>query len=208
MGFLAFASSWRVAGPLFAAASLVGWAVGTSLTAIYTFRQEPELVDTVVIRAATYRAAMREWLAGGRGFPVGKTVVEHIRELAIYLILALVSANLLGLFMGAVLLNFMNAWVASALGVARRQGTVVTLAWPIWSIVRVLSYIALGVAAAGPLAALGGYPGDPGQLRWLWIVGGSGVVLDLILKLTLSSRVGRALAAATEFKGETCDAEV
>ena len=193
---------------MFAAAAVVGWAVGTSLTAIYTFRKEPVDVDATVLRASAYRATMRDWLSSGTGFAPGPTFVAHVKELAIYLAVALASANLLGLLMGAVLLNFMNAWVASVLAAGRREGAVVLLAWPVWSVVRVLSFILLGTAAAGPLAGLAGYPGDPLQLRWLWMVGGVGVALDLVLKLALSSRCGRALAAATDFEGEACEPDV
>ena len=81
------------------------------------------------------------------------------------------------------------------------------VAWPVWSVVRVVAFVLLGAAAAGPLAALAGYPGDPVQLRWLWIAGGSGVVADLVLKLTLSPACGRALAAATDFGGPTCETD-
>jgi hypothetical protein len=204
MGFLAFAASWRTTGPLYAAATVVGWAAGTTLVAIHTFRREGTDVDAIVLRAATYRATMRAWLQSGGGFPPGATLLAHARELALYLLLAAASANLLGLLMGAVLLNSMNAWVATVLGAARQPGTAAIYAWPVWSVVRVLAFILLGAAAAAPLAALAGHPGDPAQLRVLWIAGGAGIVLDLVLKLTLAPACGRKLAAATEFGGDRC----
>ena len=156
---LAFASSWRVAGPLFAAAAVVGWAAGTTLTSIYTFRTEAHAVDGMVFRAAEYRAAMRRWLDSGRGFPAGSTIVAHVRELAIYLVAAVATANLLGLLMGAVLLNFMNAWVASVLGAARGAGTVtraepLTTIDPLAPMVTAASVTSLASASIAPLKSL------------------------------------------------------
>ena len=46
---------------------------------------------------------------------------------------------------------------------------------------------------------------DPLQLRVLWIVGAVGIVLDLLLKLTLSPVVGRRLADATDFAAAAAD---
>jgi len=200
-GFFAFAASWRVVGPHRAALAELGWVLGTTVVALYVFRAEPAHVDERVWRAATYRREMLRWLRSGHG-PESRpsaTVVRHLAELAIYLAAALVSGNLLALMLGAVLLNYMNAYVARLLSVAKNGWSVGALAWNVWSIVRVAAYVALGVAATAPLAARWGYPALPGAVDPYWIAGGIGVLLDLLLKLSLSKVCGRRLRAALDW---------
>ena len=199
-GFVAFAAAWRVAGAGFAALAVAGWAIGCTLVSISVFRREPERVERQVLRARAYRHTMFEWLRTGRG-PEARplaTAGTHAVELVLYVTAAALTVNLLSIVMGAVLLNYMNAYVARLLEAATREWTVRWLAWNVWSIVRVSSYVMLGSAAAGPLAARLGFPAEPAQLLWLAIGGGVGVVLDLVLKLALSRRHGRMLAAAID----------
>jgi hypothetical protein len=200
MGFLAFLYAWTLFGPLSAAMAVMGWAVGTSLPAVATFRRHPATVDARVLRAASYRGEMLAWLRSGVGpeaFP-RRTALAHLRELAAYLLAAAATANAGALVLGAVLLNYMNAYVARLLGAARRPWTVRLLAWNVWSLVRVLGYVLLGVAAAAPVLRWTGRPGDPAEIRALALTGAFAVMLDLLLKLLLSPSAGRRLAAAVD----------
>jgi len=200
LGWVGFATAWRVGGAFAGADAILGWAAGTTVISLGRFRREPETVDRIVLRAVPYRAAMFEWLRTGRGPEARpfRTALEHARELAIYLIAAVSSANLLSIAMGAVLLNYMNAYVARLGESARRRWVVRLLAWNVWSIVRVVAYVLLGVAAAAPLAERAGFPANPEQMKLLWLAGLGGAALDLILKLSLSRFCGRQLASAVE----------
>jgi hypothetical protein len=100
--------------------------------------------------------------------------------------------------MGAVLLNYMNAYVATLVRAARRRATVLLLAWNVWSVVRVVAYVALGAAAASPLLRLAGRRVDTAAVHALAWAGAAGVVVDLVLKLALSRPCGRALAGAID----------
>jgi len=197
-GFLAFASAWRFDGAFAGTQAVLGWAIGASAAAIGTFKREPDDVDRRVLRAKQYREMMFDWLRTGRGpesTPL-KTAGDHLRELVLYVAAAVLTANFLALVMGAVLLNYMNAYVAVLLRAARDPWTVRLLSWNSWSIVRVVAYVALGSASAAPIATWLGFPAHPLELRWLWILGGTGVVLDLILKLVLSRPCGRRLGSS------------
>jgi hypothetical protein len=198
LGFVAFGASWRAAGPFAAVIAVAGWALGCTVVAVATFRDDRATVDRRVLRARAYRETMQDWLSSGSGFAAGPVLTAHLRELAIYLALATASGNLLALLAGAILLNSMNAWVATLLDAARRPLRVWLLAWPAWSVARVAAYILLGAAAADLVAGLAGLPGDPAQLRVLWIAGAAGIVLDVLLKLTLSGACGRSLAGAVD----------
>ncbi len=200
LGGVAFVTAWTAAGPGRATLAVLGWAVGTSVVAIPSFRSDPVATDARVARAAAYRAEMRAWLATGRGPEAtpARTAARHAIELTAYLVAGVVSMNVLSIAMGAVLLNYMNAWVASLLAAARRPWKVRLLAWNVWSVVRVTAYVALGVASAWPLASRTGLAAPWSAVRPLAVAGAVGVVLDLALKLALSRPCGRALAAAVD----------
>lgn len=200
LGYVVFVAGWRLGGVLSATWAVAGWAIGTTAVSLLVFRLRPDAVDERVVRSRSYRAEMLEWLVTGRGpesQPL-RTVRRHLYELAAYVVAAAVTANLLSLVMGAVLLNYMNAWVAALLGAARRPLVVSVLAWNSWSVVRVAAYVVLGCACASPLAAVAGYPADADQVRLLARLGVIGVVADLVLKLALSRPCGRALAGAVD----------
>lgn len=200
LGWAAFLLAWSELGPAWAAGAVAAWAVGTTAVSTTAFVGDPRRVDQVVFRAATYRATMLDWLRSGRGpeSRPGATARQHLRELIYYVAAAVLTANLASLAMGAVLLNYMNAYVATLLRAATRTGVVALLAWNIWSIVRVAGYVVLGAAAASPLLAMGGMTRDPATVRLLAIAGAAGAVLDLGLKLVLSRSCGRALAASVD----------
>jgi hypothetical protein len=199
-GYLAFATAWIAHGPIVAAVSVGGWALGVTVVSVPQFRRRRERSDRCVLRAATYRDGMIDWLRTGRGpeSRPGSTALAHARELLVYLAAALLSANLLGLILGAALLNYMNAYVACLLRSARRPLRVLLLAWNVWSVVRVAAYIALGAACAAPLALWLGRAAPRREVLLLVAAGATGVVLDLCLKLLLSRPCGRALAAAVD----------
>jgi hypothetical protein len=200
LGWVAFVYAWRIHGPAMAAASVACWAVATTLVSLYFFTAEPRETDERVLRAAAYRETMLAWLRTGSG-PESRpfaTARAHLHELVVYLAAAVFTANLAALVLGAILLNFMNAWVATLLRAARRTWVVAVLGWGIWSLFRVAGYVLIGVAAAAPLAARLGYPAPPGSIRPLALAGAAGVVLDLALKLALSRPWGRRLAGAVD----------
>jgi hypothetical protein len=94
----------------------------------------------------------------------------------------------------------MNAYVATLLRAAKRKSIVLLLAWNVWSVVRVAAYIAIGAAAAAPVLRFSGRRVATAEVRALAIAGAAGVVVDLVLKLSLSRRCGRALAAAVDLE--------
>ena len=201
-GWVAFAAGWQAHGPVWAAAVVVGWAAGTTLISVGTFVGAAADVDRAVLRAKRYRESMLAWLSTGRGPEATPLVTAwvHGKELAAYLVAAVLTANMLSLALGAVLLNYMNAYVATLLRAAKRRVVVLLLAWNVWSVVRVAAYVGLGAAAANVLGRFVGLPDGAGAEGPLWVWGGAGVVADLVLKLALSRPCGRALSAAVDLR--------
>ena len=200
LGWAAFLLAWDAVGPAWSAGVVGAWALGTTAASVYVFVGKPSETDERVFRAAPYRASMLEWLETGIG-PERRpaaTVASHLREAIWYTAAAMATANLASLAMGALLLNEMNAYVATLLRAAKRTGTVLLFAWNVWSVVRVASYVSIGAAAATPLLRLFGWGVDTSRVRVLALTGAIGVVVDLVLKLALSRPCGRALAAAVD----------
>lgn len=199
-GWVAFAAAWRAHGPGWAAAVVGAWAAGSTLVSLFTFAGAPAEVDRSVLRARPYRESMLDWLKSGKG-PESKplaTLWSHGRELVLYLVAAVATANFLSIALGAILLNYMNAYVATLLRAGRRKLVVAALAWNVWSVVRVAAYVVLGAAAADLLGRFVGLPPAEKSVGSLWVWGGIGVVIDLVLKLALSRACGRALAGAVD----------
>ena len=199
-GWAAFLLAWDVVGPAWAAASVGMWVLGTTLVSVYEFVGHPRETDERVIRAAPYRASMLAWIETGSG-PEKRpaaTAASHLREVIWYTAAAIATANFVSLAMGAVLLNEMNAYVATLLRAAKRTGLVLLLAWNVWSVVRVSAYVLIGAAAAAPVLRLSGWSVDPAAVRALGMAGAIGVVVDLVLKLALSRPCRRLLAPAID----------
>jgi hypothetical protein len=200
LGWVAFLLAWTIVGAAWAAASVGAWALGTTLASVYVFMGHPDETDRRVIRAAPYRASMLAWLETGSGpetRPIA-TMAAHLREAIWYTAAAVATANLASITMGAILLNEMNAYVATLLRAAKRTGRVLLFAWNVWSVVRVAAYVLIGATAAAPLLRLVGWRADAIATRNLALAGAAGVVVDLALKLALSKSSGRLLASAID----------
>ena len=200
LGWVGFLLAWTIVGPAWAAASVGAWVLGTTCASVYVFVRHPRETDERVIRAVPYRASMLAWLETGSG-PEKRpaaTAASHLREAIWYTAAAIATANLASLAMGAILLNEMNAYVTTLLRAAKRTGTVLLLAWNVWSVVRVGAYVLIGAAAAAPLLRLSGWHVDAAAVRALALAGAVGVVVDLVLKLALCRPCGRWLALAID----------
>jgi len=200
MGWVAFALAWTIVGASWAAASVGAWAIGTTVASVYVFLGHPQETDERVMHAAPYRASMLAWLETGRGPETRplETAGRHLREAVWYTAAAIATANYGSIAMGAMLLNEMNAYVATLLRAATRTGRVLLLAWNVWSVVRVGAYVLIGAAAAAPLMQLLGWRVDARAARDLAVYGTIGAVVDLVLKLALSRPCGRLIASAID----------
>jgi len=201
-GWMAFLLASAMIGAGWAAAAVGAWALGTTVTSVYVFLGHPREADERVIRAAAYRVSMLLWLESGRGPEADplSTATRHAREAVWYTAAAMATANLASIAMGAFLLNFMNAYVATVLRAGKRVGRVLLLAWNVWSVVRVAAYVMIGAAASAPLLRYAGWRTDTQAASALAIAGAVGLVLDLVLKLALSRPCGRALAGAIDLQ--------
>jgi hypothetical protein len=96
--------------------------------------------------------------------------------------------------MGAALMNYMGHY-AGTLGARARSPLVALAAWHPWALVRVASFVVLGVVLAGPLlfrvtGRRWRWKGEP--TAWL-VLATAGLVLDVALKAGLAQLWRRLL---------------
>ena len=175
---------------------MFGWALALAVFGPLAMAIAPEAAEEAVLRGDAYREEMMAWLASGEGAEgdIRLFLPIHLQRLLLFVPLSLASGGALGLLMGAVMLNFMDFFVASY--AAASAGAPAVLAWFPWSLCRVAAFVILGVVTAEPLVRRLGKvsaPLEPGRGRLLWIAGGL-LVADVALKAALAPAWGRFLA--------------
>ena len=130
---------------------MLGWALALAVFGPIAMAVAPEAAETSIFRGAEYRDEMLAWLGTGEGSEGNLRLFlpVHLQRLALFVPLSLVSGGALGLLMGAVMLNFMDFFVASYAAAA--SGVPAALAWFPWALCRVAAFVILGVILAEPL---------------------------------------------------------
>ena len=130
---------------------MLGWALALAVFGPIAMAIAPEAAEASVLRGAEYREEMMSWLATGEGAEgdIRMFLPLHLQRLLLFVPLSLVSGGALGLLMGAVMMNFMDFFVASYAAAA--SGVPAALAWFPWALCRVVAFVILGVVTAEPL---------------------------------------------------------
>jgi hypothetical protein len=149
---IAEGAAWRAV--LLAAA----WAVPLSVSTIAAAAWSPDAGLRGVWHAVAFRDEMVRWIATGAGAEgdirlfLPRVLIEYV----LVLVLSAVSAGALALFLGGLLLGYMNVyvgWVVANVDPATFPAAAALVAWPPWSVSRVVSFVLAGTAGA-----LWGYP--------------------------------------------------
>ena len=141
------------------------------------------------LRGETYRREMFEFLLTGYGREgdIRQFLPQHLGHAAVFCALAFATGGLLALTLGAYLMNYM-AYYVGALGAASSHPLkAMLLAWVPWALIRIASFVTLGVILAGPL--LGRILGFDYRLRAqrTWIaLAAAGLAVDIVLKWALA----------------------
>jgi hypothetical protein len=175
---------------------LVFWTMLLSILILWLSYGEPEKMERLIWRSREYSDSMMHWIETGE-LPEGsprRVVVFHLKQTVLYCALALLSLNFLALVLGSALLNYMNFYVAQLARRSARPGLALWMGWNPWSVIRVLAFLYLGIAVSTPtLWLLFSIPWRPSLL--LFLPGVMGVLMDVVLKLTLSRQWSRVLRA-------------
>ena len=175
------------------------WAAALGVCATVFSYTDPAAAGRLFLRGETYRQEMFGYLKTGAG-PEGDPrmfIPTHRSHAALFCVLALATAATLAMTLGAVLMNYMSYYVGALGAASANPWQAMMLAWVPWALIRVASFVTLGVVLGGPL--LGRLLGFPchlrAQARWLALAV-AGLALDILLKWALAPAWREMIRAA------------
>jgi hypothetical protein len=179
--------------------AMLWWAATLALTATILFIWWPQPVTSVVWHGAAYKDEMFHWIRTGHGAEgnIRLFLPQHLLHLAAFVVLAALTASVVAIVMGAVLMNYMAYYVAALAKAGVPPWAVMLLGWQPWAIARVAAFCTLGVLMAEPLL-FRLFPAAQARMkktgRAAYIVAAmSGILADWFLKAMLAPAWGRWL---------------
>lgn len=141
------------------------------------------------LRGESYRVEMFTYLLTGAGAEgsVRQFLPQHVTHAAVFCLLAVATGSLAAMPMGAVLMNYMAYYAGALAASSAHPGRAIVLAWVPWALVRIASFVTLGVVLAGPLLGrVFSFPYRLGnQRRWIGLAL-TGLAVDAIMKWGLA----------------------
>ena len=165
------------------------WAAALAICATTISYLNPAEAGRLFLRGESYRREMFEFLLTGYGREgdIRQFLPQHLLHAAGFCLLALASGGLLALPLGALLMNYMACYVGALGAASLHPWKAMVLAWVPWALIRIASFVTLGVILAGVL--LGRILGFEYRLReqqtWLTLAA-TGLVVDIVLKWALA----------------------
>jgi hypothetical protein len=173
-----------------AAFAAVLWAAALSATIIAVTARDPARAGGAVLNGPAYREEMFAFIASGHGRESEPTrfLPQHLLHLAAFTVLTAASGGLLGLVLGACLVDYMSYYVG-ALAAGPQPAMAAALGWPPYAVLRVVAFILLGTVLARPvLARLAGRAPAVMRVR-VWVGAAMALlVADAALKALLAER--------------------
>ena len=119
--------------------------------------------------------------------------MPKIKEIIVFTVASLASMGLAGLFMGAILLNYMNIYYGTLVWMSNGSLVAVLMGWPIYAIIRVVGYVFLGTVLSRTTYLLLKYRGRSlpvdRQYKMMLAIALILIVLDFVLKATIANAV-------------------
>lgn len=165
------------------------WAAALAVCATVMSYLDTAGAGRLFLRGETYRREMFEFVRTGYG-PEGDPrafLPVHAAHAGIFSVLAIATGGTLAMPLGAALMNYM-AYYVGALGAASlHPWKAMLLAWVPWAVLRIASFVTLGVVLAGPVLGrvLGFDYRLRAQARWIALAA-AGLILDVLLKWALA----------------------
>jgi hypothetical protein len=175
------------------------WAAALLCISTCTFRAWPTAAEATVIHGAAYREEMFHWIRTGEGSEGSLRLFlpQHLLHLAGFVLLSLLSASLLSILMGAILMNYMGFYVASLSLAGVPWASVVLFGWQPYALCRIAAFATLGAILAEPLLSRVlpyPYAGLAASRRYLmWA--GAGILADWIVKAAIAPSWASTLRA-------------
>jgi hypothetical protein len=175
------------------------WALTLGVSATSLSYARPAATDRFFLRSEAYRIEMFAWVMTGRGAESmpSQFIPQQAGQAALFAGVALASGGVLAMPMGAMLMNDMGHYVGTLAARSTHPALAVILAWHPWAVIRVISFVILGVVLSTPLLSrLAGFEAEWRGARPFVRVAAAGLVLDVVLKWMLAPTWQRLLLRA------------
>jgi hypothetical protein len=179
-----------------AIARMLVWALALGACATLLSYARPAATDTLFLRGASYRAEMFAWVMGGRGAEStpSQFIPQQLGHALLFSALSLATGGVLAMPMGAVLMNYMGHYVGALAASSAHPLLVMALGWHPWSVVRIASFVTLGVILSAPLLSrLAGFTIDWHTVRTPAAWACAGLAIDIVMKTLLAPAWQRIL---------------
>lgn len=175
---------------------MVGWAAFQATAVVLLTVALPDRAAEALVNGPHYRDIMFRWIRTGVGSEGDwrQFLPEHALHYAVFLVLSALTAGAGGIVLGTLLLNYMSFYVGSLFLADSGGGhtlRLILMGWPIWSIIRVIGFIAGAVGMADLTLALlarrRGHPHPwPGPSSYALSLSLALVILDALIKSLLA----------------------
>ncbi|MGE5244605.1 MAG: hypothetical protein ACM3SQ_10305 [Betaproteobacteria bacterium] len=172
------------------------WALALGVCSTLLSYAHPLRTDSLFLRGEAYRREMFAWVLTGRGAESTPSlfIPQQLGHAALFSGLALATGSALAMPMGAILMNYMGHYVGSLAAASRHPSATMILAWVPWAVIRIVSFVAIGVVLAAPLVGrVLRVPVDWATGRRMLAWAGAGLVADIVLKALLAPAWQRML---------------
>ena len=165
------------------------WALTMGMCATAMSYARPAETDRLFLRGEAYRVEMHTWVMTGRGAESRPSEFspQQVEHAVVFTVLALLTGGALAMPMGAVLMNYMGHYVGTLAAIGRRPLLLLILGWHPWAVIRIASFVVIGVVLSMPLVAR-----RRPERMWL-IAPAVGLVADVALKALLAPAWQRLL---------------
>jgi hypothetical protein len=179
-----------------AVARMLVWALTMGVCATLASYARPWDAGKLFLRGEAYRAEMFAWVMSGRGpeSTPSQFIPQQAGHAALFTVLAAGTGGVLAMPMGAVLMNYMGTYAGSLAAASSRPAAIALLAWHPWAVIRVASFVVLGVVLSTPLLSrILRFPVRWDEARRMLMWSCAGLVLDVVLKSALAPTWHRLL---------------
>jgi hypothetical protein len=161
------------------------WAAALGICGtVISYRWTSE-AGTLFLHGEEYRREMFAFLITGIGAEgdIRQFLPMHAVHATVFSLLALATGSLLAMPAGAALMNYMAYYVGALAATSIHPVRVIAVAWVPWALLRIASFVTLGVVLSGPILGrlLGFEYRLRDQARWIGAAL-TGLVLDVVLK--------------------------
>ena len=179
-----------------AVARMLLWALTMGAVATLLSYARPAQTGALFLRGEAYRAEMFAWVMTGQGAEStpSQFIPQQIGHAALFSGLALTTGGVAAMPMGAVLMNYMGHYVGTLAASSRRPALTMLIAWHPWAVLRVMSFVVIGVVLSAPLLSrIGTFTVERGTARTLLLWACAGLIVDVVLKTLLAPAWQRLL---------------